>query len=119
MDGHGSHFTLELLRYCRSVGIHIVLRPPHTTHILQGEDVVHFAVFKAKYHQTKLLALGQKIFVNKSCKLTAADLLQVAKKPWEEAFSEDNVRKAWAAIGVSLFTQSVWWDLKHKEAQAQ
>ena len=46
MDGHGSHFTLELIDYCRSIGLHIVLRPPHTTHILQGEDVQHFSVFK-------------------------------------------------------------------------
>ena len=74
-DGHGSHFTLELLTYCRSVGIHIVLRPPHTTHILQGEDVVHFAVFKPKYHQAKLIALGRNIFNKKLCRLTAGDLL--------------------------------------------
>ena len=34
MDGHGSHFTLELLDYCRSIGLHIVLPsapPAHHT----------------------------------------------------------------------------------------
>ena len=90
MDGHGSHFTLDMLRYCRSIGLHIVLRPPHTTHILQGEDVVHFLVFKGKYHQAKLIALGRKIFAHGSYRLTAADLLQAAKAPWEEAFNFDN-----------------------------
>ena len=25
-DGHGSHYTLELLTYCKSIGLHIVLR---------------------------------------------------------------------------------------------
>ena len=74
MDGHGSHFTLEVLRYCRSIGLVIVLRPPHTTHILQGEDVVHFAEFKPRYHQAKMIALAQKIFVKQTYKLTAADL---------------------------------------------
>ena len=54
MDGHGSHFTLDLLEYCRGIGLHVVLRPPHTTHVLQGEDVAHFGVFKPLYQQRKL-----------------------------------------------------------------
>ena len=111
MDGHGSHFTLELLTYCRQVGIVIVLRPQHTTHILQGEDLVHFAVFKPAYHNTKMTALGKKIFKKGAYRLTAADLLKVAKKAWEDAFSPDNCLKAWRVIGVSPFTQNVYWEL--------
>ena len=118
MDGQGSHFTLELLRYCRTIGLHVLLRPPHTTHILQGEDVVHFHVFKGKYHQAKLLALGKKIFAQGSFRLTAADLLAVAKGPWEEAFSVENCAKAWARIGISPFDQRVYWDLLEKEKKA-
>ena len=49
MDGHGSHFTLDVLNYCRQVGIRVVLRPPHTTHLLQGEDTTHFRIFKDQY----------------------------------------------------------------------
>ena len=115
MDGHGSHFTLELLTYCRAIGLHVVLRPPHTTHILQGEDVVHFAVFKPKYHQAKMVALAAKIFGTRTYKLTASDLLKVAKGPWEEAFSLAQCQKAWAAIGIYPFTQGVYWDLLEKE----
>ena len=33
MDGHGSHFTLELLHYCRARGLHRVLRPPHNPRV--------------------------------------------------------------------------------------
>ena len=115
MDGHGSHFTLELLKYCRMVGLHIVLRPPHTTHILQGEDVVHFQVFKGKYHQAKLVALAQKVFQHGAYRLSAADLLKVAKAPWEEAFNFENTIKAWSKIGIHPFDQRVYWDLKKKE----
>lgn len=61
MAAIGSHFTLELLEYCRAIGLHIVLRPPHTTHILQGEDVVHFKVFKEMYHQSKMALLASKV----------------------------------------------------------
>ena len=119
MDGHGSHFTLELLTYCRSIGLHVIIRPPHTTHILQGEDVVHFKIFKPMYHQAKMLHLGKKIFTEKTCKLTAADLLKVAKEPWEKAFNEHNTKNAWAEIGISPFTQCVWWKLKEKESKSK
>lgn len=110
MDGHGSHFTLELLSYCRSIGLHIILRPPHTTHILQGEDVQHFAVFKSDYHQAKVTTLGTKVISGKY-KLTAADLLGCARKAWEKAFNMENTLRAWAKIGVSPFNRKVYWDL--------
>ena len=110
MDGHGSHFTLELLLHCREVGLHIVLRPPHTTHILQGEDVEHFAVFKPRYQQAKLLAIGRKVAMG-SCRLTAGDLLKCAKEPWEHAFDLKHTLQAWDKIGVSPFTRKVYWDL--------
>ena len=83
MDGHGSHFTLELLHYCRARGlhVHIVLRPPHTTHVLQGEDVQHFAIFKPKYMRAKYAATHQaRLFHGKNPCLTAGDLLLCAKE---------------------------------------
>ena len=36
MDGYGSHFTYEVLLWCRLHHIVIILRPPHTSHWLQG-----------------------------------------------------------------------------------
>lgn len=56
-DGHGSHVTLELIEYCREHHIHIVLRPPHTTHKLQGEDVVNFRHSKVDFQQQKMEVL--------------------------------------------------------------
>ena len=119
MDGHGSHFTLELLQYCRSVGIHIILRPPHTTHILQGEDVEHFARFKPAYHQNKMRVLGKNIFAHGAAKLTTADLLLAAKEPWESAFSLQRCQSAWAKIGVYPFTRCVMWELMETEQKSK
>lgn len=110
MDGHGSHFTLELLTYCRSIGLHVILRPPHTTHILQGEDVQHFAVFKAAYHQAKLSKLGEKV-ASGGYRLTVSDLLSCARQPWETAFNLENTLAAWEKIGISPFNRRVYWDL--------
>ena len=40
MDGHSSHYTLELLEFARANNIIILGYPPHCTHALQGLDVV-------------------------------------------------------------------------------
>ena len=114
MDGHGSHFTLDLLEYCRGIGLHVVLRPPHTTHVLQGEDVEHFGVFKPLYQQRKLVVMGERILGGKT-RLSAGDLLFCAKVPWETAFNMQHCLRAWEKIGVNPFTRSVYWDLKKAE----
>jgi hypothetical protein len=36
MDGHSSHYTLELLEYARENNIVILGYPPHCTHVLRG-----------------------------------------------------------------------------------
>ncbi|KAL1526897.1 hypothetical protein AB1Y20_015588 [Prymnesium parvum] len=118
MDGHGSHFTLELLKYCRSIGLHVVLRPPHTTHIVQGEDVVHFHNFKPEYHQAKMMRLSQNV-LSGNARLTVSELLSIAKKPWERAFNLENCLKAWASIGVVPFNQCVYWDLLEAKAKRE
>ena len=43
VDGHNSHYTVELLEYARAQNIIILAYPPHTTHALQGHDVVLFS----------------------------------------------------------------------------
>ena len=110
--------TLELLHYCRARGLHIVLRPPHTTHVLQGEDVQHFAIFKPKYKymQAKYtLTAARLLLLLGESRLTAGDLLLCAKEAWQEALNLEHSLEAWAKIGVSPFTRSVYWELKKAE----
>ena len=38
-DSHFSHINLEKIELVKSQNIHLVLLPPHTTHILQLLDV--------------------------------------------------------------------------------
>ena len=111
MDGHGSHFTFALLKHCRDIGLHILLRPPHTTHILQGEDVVNFAVFKSHHQKTKQMALASKILHGEGAQLSPADLLLCARDAWQNAFSQANCLKSWADTGLVPFTRKVYFDL--------
>jgi len=66
--------------------------------------VQHFAVFKPKYTQAKLLRLATKVARGKY-RLDVSDLLSIAKEPWEEAFNLENALKAWQKIGVLPFNR--------------
>ena len=92
------------------------MRPPHTTHVLQGEDVQHFAIFKPKYKymQAKYTLTAARLLLGES-RLTAGDLLLRAKEAWQEALNLEHSLEAWAKIGVSPFTRSVYWELKKAE----
>lgn len=46
LDGHVSHTSRPFLDLAEELEIHIVSYPPHTTHALQGLDVVVFASLK-------------------------------------------------------------------------
>src|ERR1700683_1682824 len=51
MDGHSSHYTLELLKYAQDNNIVILGYPPHCTHVLQGLDVIYFAKMKEEFQK--------------------------------------------------------------------
>ena len=46
VDGHSSHYTVEFIKYAREANIIVLCYPSHTTHVLQGLDVVTFAILK-------------------------------------------------------------------------
>jgi hypothetical protein len=46
VDGHNSHYTQGFLEYAHANQIIVLCYPAHTTHLLQGLDVVVFAILK-------------------------------------------------------------------------
>ena len=51
--------------------------------------------------------------------LSFRELLSCTREPWENAFSEENNRKAWEACGIRPFDRRVYWSLKKKEDTAK
>jgi hypothetical protein len=51
MDGHNSHYGLQLIRKSREDNVVILGYPPHCTHALQGLDVMCFGPFKKVFHE--------------------------------------------------------------------
>jgi hypothetical protein len=51
LDGHSSHYTLDLVQYARANNITLLAYPPHCMHALQGLDVACFAKMKAAWKE--------------------------------------------------------------------
>ena len=49
LDGHNSHYTINFLDYACDHNIIVICLPSHTTHALQGLDVVAFSVLKSAW----------------------------------------------------------------------
>src|SRR5882762_1569311 len=98
MDGHSSHYTLELLAYARANNIVILGYPPHCTHVLQGLDVVCFTRMKNEFHYEI-----QKFEDLHKSKVTKANFVGVFGCAYLRSFTEDTIKAAFSATGVYPF----------------
>ena len=98
MDGHSSHYTLELLKYAQDNNIVILGYPPHCTHVLQGLDVVCFAKMKQEFrkeiHKFDDLHMAP---------ITKADFAGMFRCAFLRAFTSESINAAFAATGVYPF----------------
>ena len=104
----------------------ILLRPPHTTDVTQGEDVHGFGLVKPAYNSWKNALVNKRLadFHNamkqnasvQFVDLQLSDMMGLICEPWQHALSKANVLKAWELIGVSPFTRCVETQLLKKEA---
>lgn len=102
MDGHSSHYTLELLDFARANNIIILGYPPHCTHALQGLDVVCFAVMKGTWREE--INIFEE--VNK-CQIGKGDFAMVFGKAFLRAFKPETVLAAFAKTGIHPFNPEV------------
>ena len=109
MDGHSSHYTLELLEYARDNNIVILGYPPHCTHVLQGLDVVCFAKMKEEFRK--------EIHVFEDLHMTGvgkSNFAGVFGHAFLQAFTPESVKAAFGATGVHPFNPGIITD-KHMQ----
>jgi len=127
-DGTQVHLGFERLQRCRQVGLDVVLRLPHSTHVTQGKGTVHFGVLKSLYQASRAKVLTRKrvgddvrdslqageLLGDPNAVLKPEDLIDCLRDPWEKAFSAENVKSAWAKDGIAPFTCKPYWDERLK-----
>eukprot|EP00944_MAST-04C_sp_MAST-4C-sp1_P013954 g13954.t1 len=129
MDGCLTHLRYVIIKFCVDHHIILLQRPPHTTHLIQPEDVFGFGLFKKNFAKLKAQIVNERMLsmynaaangtkYNGPTVLTKGDLMDIMKGPWETAFSRENVLTAWRKVGISPFSRCVEERLKKQEAKA-
>ncbi|KZW00817.1 DDE-domain-containing protein, partial [Exidia glandulosa HHB12029] len=95
VDGHGSHLTVEALEFAQEKNIDVLGYPPHTTHALQGLDVVIFSAFKRAY-STAVATFEE----STSDRVEKKDVLALIEQPWKTVFTAENIQSAFRKTGV-------------------
>jgi hypothetical protein len=102
MDGHGSHYTLELLEYAQANNIVILGYPPHCTHVLQGLDVVCFAKMKTEFRRE--IRTFEDLH---KTKVKKGDFTGVFGRAFLRSFTKESVEAAFRATGIHPFNPEV------------
>lgn len=102
LDGHSSHFSLELLRKARELDIKLIAYPAHCTHVLQGLDVVCFARLKKEladeihaWHEAHQRGIQKRDFTG------------VFGRAYTRAFTPELVKSAWEAVGINPYNPDI------------
>lgn len=95
-DGHGSHLTKQAFDFCYKHKIILLCRPSHSTHLLQALDVGVFGPVSDEYRAVLLkhTKLGANYSIDKLL------FLQIVQKARVNAITPDNVKSAWAKVGL-------------------
>ncbi len=53
LNGHGSHFTLQIMKYAQEFRLDMITLPSHTSHALQTLNVFCFKPFKISFRKVR------------------------------------------------------------------
>lgn len=98
LDGHGSHHTIEFIKYCEDHHIIPFGLPPNLTHLLQPLDVVVFQPLK-HYHAKALDVMVRDGLVN----ITKLEFLSCIQEVRKQAFKESTILSAFRKTGIWPF----------------
>ena len=102
LDGHVSHFSKAFIERAIELDIIVLCYPPHSTHLLQGLDVVLFSHAKAEWTKSRdrwERETGEVV--------TKETFLKVFGESYLVAFTPENNKKAFAKTGVHPYNRSV------------
>ena len=106
-------------RFCLANGIHIVLRPPHTSSVTQGEDLINFREVKPAFRQKNFMVLGAKALHGHGASLGFADMMECIHDPWIDAFDRTHNVEAWEKMGLNPFTRKPYWRASRSRAATE
>ncbi|KIJ42700.1 hypothetical protein M422DRAFT_137261, partial [Sphaerobolus stellatus SS14] len=113
LDGHNSHYPTNLLQYALEADVLIIGYPSHSTHGLQGLNVICFSRMKDIYRE-EIQAFDQ---LNQ-CKMIKADFAKVFGKAYLRTFTPELIKMAFRVTGVYPFNPDVISEAQTKPSEA-
>ena len=100
LDGHESHVSMQFVEYCETHKI-VLLRLPHSTHILQPLDVGIFGPLSRAYKKRLY-----DIALYGALAITKQEFLEIYQAVRSQAISLTNIASAWRATGLIYYDPS-------------
>jgi hypothetical protein len=100
LDGHGSHYTLSFLEWCRSNRILVAVFPPHSTYRLQLLDVSLFNPLATNY--STLLDTHSRLSQGLTS-FTKRDFFKNFYSAFDKTFIKANIMSGWLKTGIEPF----------------
>lgn len=100
VDGHRSHLTLHLSRFCRDNQIILIALQPNATHILQPLDVAVFGPLKVKWKDT----VRKFKIDNNGKEITRADVPRLLSQIIKDPKMINNIKSGFRATGLYPFS---------------
>lgn len=96
LDNHGSHLSLEAIKYCRDNGIHMVTLPPHTSHRTQPLDLTVFGPFKMFCAR----AFDSWMSAGSGNRINLHNIVRISKEPLQKCMSSKNIKAGFMKSGI-------------------
>lgn len=106
LDNHESHISVEVLDFCKEVGIILMTFPPHCSHKLQPLDLTVYGPLKNYYNK----ALTDWMVSNPGKTVTIYDIPKLAALAIPQAFKQKNIQKGFEKSGIWPFNSNIFSD---------
>ena len=103
LDGHASHVSTKVIKFCLASKIIPLCLLAHTTHLLQPLDVGIFSPL-ATYYNAGVRERSKYIV---SYSIDKIDFLEILGEARDKAISPANIQKAWESVGLEPYNPKV------------
>ena len=115
MDGHSSHYSLEMIKIAQREGVILFTLPPNTTHLCQPLDKGPFGPLKLEWRKSVLNFLS----ANPGRIVSRYDFSPLFQESWMKAMTARNITAGFRHTGICPFDkQAVLSQLGCEERQS-
>lgn len=118
IDGCKAHLSIEALEFAESHNIHILCLPPHTSHILQVDDLSVFGPLKIAWRQAcynKKESRWRSTAEDAWDDIKKKDIIPLLHEAWDNSITFQNIRAGFKKAGIRPFNPRIYKTSLHEE----